>query len=620
MIARTSLLHVLVVLTIAAAPAAQQASRDGPGRAAFGTASIAGTLVTDDDEKRPVRRATVTLNGADLGQGRIAVTDDQGRFVFPDLPAGRYTLSGWRPAYVTAFYGARQSWRGPSSTIALADGQELTVAMRMLHGAVVAGTLFDSLGRPQPNARVMAVRFRLNAGERVVQTMGGANAITDDRGAYRLYGLAPGDYAITAAVQGNAAVRQITAPEIQWAQQQIQRGGQVTPGGMSAWIGGPPPPPGPSLGYAPVFYPGTADPGGATVLTIGPGEVREGVDFPLQLVATSRIEGTIVDADGRPATAAILNLLAKRTIPLLSPMSGASSRTDNAGKFSFAGVLPGDYTLVARAQNGPPAAPSRAGGAPIRPLLWAQQELSVSGSDVTGLGLRLQPGLSVSGRVAFEGTTAPPSDLTKIRVSLGPVQNGGTSVLVGDPQMNADGTFTFQGATPGRYRVNASVQPGVVAVPVGTPSGAVFAPTWWMKSVVYNGIDTLDSALEITTADVSGIVITFTDRPTELSGRLLDAAGRPAPEYSVVAFSSDRTFWTAGSRRLRTARPDSDGKFQMLSLPPGEYCLVALTDLDQADLADPTFLEQLAAASIKITLAEGEKKKQDLKLSGGSPD
>lgn len=618
MTARMPLFYALAVLTIAAAPAAQQASRDAPGQAAVGTASIAGTLVTDDDEKRPIRRAVVTLNGGGLGQGRIAVTDEQGRFVLPDLPAGRYTLSGTRPAYVTSFYGARQSWRGPSSAITLADGQQLTVAMRMLHGAVVAGTLFDSLGRPQPNARVMAVRFRMNAGERVIQIMGGVNAMTDDRGAYRVYGLAPGEYAIAAAVLGNADVRQITAPEIQWAQQQIQRGGQATPGGTSAWIGGPPPAPGPSMGYAPVFYPGTADPGGATVLTIGPGEVREGIDFPLQFVATSRIEGTIVDVDGRPVTSAILNLIAKRTIPLLMPIGGNSSRTDNTGKFSFAGVLPGDYTLIARAQTGPPVPPSRAGGAPTRPLLWAQQDLSVSGSDVTGLGLRLQPGLSVSGRVAFDGTTAPPADLTKIRVSLGPSQNGGTSVLVGDPQMNADGTFTFQGATPGRYRVTASVQQALLAVPGGPPATNV--PTWSLKSVVHNGADTLDSALEITSADLSGIVITFTDRPTELSGRLLDAGGRAAPEYWVVAFSSNRAFWTLGSRRLRTARPDTDGKFQIAGLPPGEYCLVALTDLDQADLADPSFLEQLAAASVKITLAEGEKKKQDLKLSGGSPD
>ena len=612
------LIGFLSVVALTAAPAAQQTSRDAPGRAAFGTATISGTLVSDDDEKRPIRRAVITLNGAEIRNGRISVTDDQGRFVFPDLPAGRYTVTGSRPAYVTSYYGARQSWRGPSSTVTLAEGQHLAIAMRMLHGAVVAGTLFDSLGRPQVNARVMAVRFRMNAGERQILFAGGLNATTDDRGAYRLYGLAPGEYAIAASVTGNADSRQITAPEIQWAQQQIQRAGQATPGVTSSWIGGPPPPPGPSMGYAPVFYPGTTDPAAATVLTIGPGEVRESVDFPLQFVATSRLEGTVVDPDGRPAATAIINLFAKRAVFLLTPFT-TTSRTDSAGKFVLSGVLPGDYTLIARSQPGGPPAPaaSRGSGAAPRPMLWAQQDLSVSGNDMTGLSLRLQTGLTVSGRVAFEGTTAPPADLSRIRVSLGPSQNGGTSVLVGDPQINADGTFTFQGATPGRYRVNATLPP---PAPGGGGAQAPQTPTWTLKSVVYNDVDTLDSALEVSTTDLSGIVITFTDRPTELSGTLLDPAGHPTPEYWVVAFTSNRTFWAQTGRRLRTVRPDADGKFQIAGLPPGEYCLAALTDLEQADLADPSFLEQLAAASIKITLAEGEKKKQDLKLSGGSPD
>jgi hypothetical protein len=498
----------------------------------------------------------------------------------------------------------------------LADGQQLAVAMRMTHGAVVAGTLFDSLGRPQPNARVMAVQFRMVAGERQVQPVGNFNGQTDDRGTYRIYGLPPGEYAIAASIQGNPDLRQITPAEIQWAQQQIQRGGQATPGGASPWFGGPPPAPGPSIGYAPVFYPGTADPGAAALVTLGRGEVREGVDFPMRFVPTSRIDGVIVDADGRPPTTVILNLIAKRTIPLLMPMGGTSSRTDNAGNFSFPGVLPGDYTLVARAQSGP-VQPGRAGGPAARPMLWAQQDLSVSGTDLNGLSLRLQPGLSISGRVAFEGTAAPPSDLTRIRVSLGPAQTGGTSVLLGDPQMSADGTFTFQGATPGRYRVGASVPqaPGAAGATAVAPTA-----TWWLKSVVYNGVDTLDSALEISNADLSGIVITFTDRPTNLSGRLLDAAGKAATDYWVVAFPTSRELWAQGSRRLRTARPDVEGKFEISGLPPGEYGLVALTDLDQADLSDPAFLEQLAAASVKIALAEGEKKKQDLKLSGGSPD
>ena len=240
----------------------------------------------------------MTLNETDPPRGRMAVTDDQGRFVFPDLPAGKYTLSGTRPAYVPAYYGARLSWRGPASPIVLADGQQLTVAMRMTHGAVVAGTLFDSLGRPQPNARVLAVQFRTVAGERQVQFAGNFNGTTDDRGTYRIYGLPPGEYAIAASIPGNPDLRQITSAEIQWASSKSSAA--VKPLEARRRAGGPPPPPGPSVGVRASVFPAILILARPPV-TLGRGEVREGVSL-LQVVATSHIDGTIVDADGRPAT------------------------------------------------------------------------------------------------------------------------------------------------------------------------------------------------------------------------------------------------------------------------------------------------------------------------------
>ncbi len=226
----------------------------------------------------------------------------------------------------------------------------------------------------------------------------------------------------------------------------------------------------------------------------------------------------------------------------------------------------------------------------------------------------------MSGRLVFEGGTPPPPDLSKVRLNLGPAPSTGTTTTTitmggAPPEINPDGTFTLTGATPGRYRLNASV-PG----PSSTTTTASPTPTWVVRSVLSGGVETLDGALEISTGDVSGVVITFTDHPTELSGHLLDSKGKPTPEYWVVTFTTDRAFWTPGSRRVRTMRPDADGKFRMVGLPPGEYYMVALTDLDQADMSDATFLEQLAAASLKIRLADGEKKAQDLKLSGGSPN
>jgi len=64
-------------------------------------------------------------------------------------------------------------------------------------------------------------------------------------------------------------------------------------------------------------------------------------------------------------------------------------------------------------------------------------------------------------------------------------------------------------------------------------------------------------------------------------------------------------------------RPGTDGRFTISGLPPGEYYIAALTEFDNADISDAGFLEAIAKAAIKITLAEGEMKSQDLKLAGG---
>jgi hypothetical protein len=115
---------------------------------------------------------------------------------------------------------------------------------------------------------------------------------------------------------------------------------------------------------------------------------------------------------------------------------------------------------------------------------------------------------------------------------------------------------------------------------------------------------------------VAEVVITFTDQPTEISGTLLDAAGRPNSAYSIVVFSTDRRFWLQTSRRTQAVRPATNGTFKIAGLPAGDYLLTAVTDYDPTDLYDPSFLEQLQAAAYKLTLADGEKKKQDLKLAG----
>jgi hypothetical protein len=106
----------------------------------------------------------------------------------------------------------------------------------------------------------------------------------------------------------------------------------------------------------------------------------------------------------------------------------------------------------------------------------------------------------------------------------------------------------------------------------------------------------------------------MTDKPTEISGAVTDQAGRPTGSFPIIVFSTDRLYWTVGSRRVKQARPASNGKFKVNGLPPGEYFVCAVTDLDPEDLYNPAFLDQLAAAAYKIKLADGQKLVQDLQL------
>ena len=65
-----------------------------------------------------------------------------------------------------------------------------------------------------------------------------------------------------------------------------------------------------------------------------------------------------------------------------------------------------------------------------------------------------------------------------------------------------------------------------------------------------------------------------------------------------------------------STRPATNGAFALDGLPPGQYRVAVLTDLDPADLADSSFLDALAGAAVTVTLGEGERKTQDLRIGG----
>jgi uncharacterized protein (DUF2141 family) len=652
----------------------QQPARDAQIQQPTGTAMILGQVVTGD-AGTPVRRARVNLIGQELRGQKATMTDDEGRFVFTLLPAGRYTVNASKAGYVNIAYGAKGPGRA-GTPIQLADGQKLeTKAMSLPKGGVVTGTVLDENGEPSPGTTVRAMRQVIRTGEKRLEAAG--SDTTDDRGQYRIYGLQPGQFVVYAQPrnQGVGALQASVASEIEAAVQQMTQ--MLGAGlGQAAGRAGGPAGRGAQLGerltqlgggrgqvfeqlqeqlnpegqqavtYAPVFYPGSTSPSNASRVEIVAGQERFGVDFQLQLTQTSQVDGIVLSPEDAQFNGTQVTLVPKDSLPGL-PGNTQTARSQN-GTFTFRNVIPGQYSVVARGQVRSPVAAGAetevaaggrggrgggrgAGGAPPE-VLWALADISVDGRDQTGVTLQLQRGMTISGRIAFDGQGAPPTDLTRARINLTPVgvqdgDFGGIPPAIVD----ANGRFTITGVPPGKYslRGNTGMGPagnGRMNGPAGGAQAAAQPGTqtsttvsWTLASSMAGGRDSLDFPLVIGPGvNVTDAVVTFTDKSTELTGTLQDAAGTATSDYSIIVFPSDNQYWQPQSRRIQSARPGTDGRFTIRNLPPGAYSIVAVTDVEPGEWYDPEFLSQLAGAAMRVTLGAGEKKTQDIRIAGGT--
>ena len=636
--AAVALVAAVVVSTAAAQPPGGRGGRGGRGQGAApgalpdqprdargnqpvaaGSAAIAGTVVVTGTGQ-PARRARVTLNATEGGGSRTAMTDDEGRYAFNDLAAGRYTVSVSKTGHVGITYGQTRPGR-PGTPIQLSDGQKFAANLQLPRGSVITGTVVDEYGEANAGTQVRVMRYVMQGGRRTLQQAG--NASTDDRGIYRVFGLQPGDYLVS-AVPRNAGpgvdMARLQA-ELAAVRERIASAGPgdgsvarelATRAGMLE--GQLPQADEQATGYAPVYFPGTVSAAQAGTVPLNIGEERGSVDFQLVRVPLAHIDGTVVNSTGQPTENVQITLTdAGTSVPGAITMG---VRADADGRFHLANVPPGSYRLIARAAVAQPGSPSSAsgpfGGRGARPLgpmstavrLWGSVDVPVDGRNLTNVLVTLQQGLTLSGRIAFQGSTAPPADLTRIRVNLSPADPG---VMGGPPQnaagaVDASGRFTITSVIPGLYRLNA-----------GGPGNG-----WFIDSAIVDGQDTLDFPFEVKPgAAPSGAVITFTDKQSQLTGTITNQRGQPAPEQTLILYPADERYWVPQSRRIRSTRPSTDGQFSFTGIPAGEYKIVAMVEVEPGAWFDPSFLQQIDAASTRVTITEGEKKVQHLQISSG---
>lgn len=144
-----------------------------------------------------------------------------------------------------------------------------------------------------------------------------------------------------------------------------------------------------------------------------------------------------------------------------------------------------------------------------------------------------------------------------------------------------------------------------LGVPVGT-----------VMSVMWRGRETIDDPIPVGPGDnMSDVLVTATDRPTSIDGTLVAADGRRTLNSLVVAYPVDQQFWSERSRRVRVSWPDPTNHFSISGLPPGQYLVAVLTDVEPDSWFDPAVLSTLASRSTHVTLVAGERQTMELRAS-----
>ena len=344
----------------------------------------------------------------------------------------------------------------------------------------------------------------------------------------------------------------------------------------------------PAKDRVPVYYPGVTRPARAEPVHVEENTADLHVELALVAAGPVRVSGIVRDAHGAPAGGAHVSAIS-RTGPLLQATTAPN------GRFILDRVPPGQYRLDVRAPSG--SADAQRASPPVARGRWASAEIDVGEEAVTGLELRLQPQLMFSGRVAFDRRqSAAPVDLATIRVFLTRPGFHPAEITV-----KADGSFVHA-MTPGLHLVSAIA------------SGS----TMRLRSALAGDRDLLDSppAFEASTGDMTGVVLTFTDRETELAGRVLDEVDAPAPACYVVVFPADRALWNVHSRRLTVARPSTDGRFVIRDLPSGDYLVLAVGDLELESWRAAESLSRFAPAATAVRVGEDGRTLQDLQIRG----
>lgn len=525
------------------------ASPATPAPASKDPAQLEG-IVLNDSTGEPLRHAHVMLNPLESGLSATgADVDDEGHFLLRNIPKGQYSLSATRDGFLGSAQPLTGGLRMPAS-FRLEAGQKISdLSFRLRPWAVMSGKVRYADGDFGVGVRVQMYRADHIRGRSIYSLA--ATTTANDRGEYRIYGLAPGAYLVAASNEApvSSNFREQPATDAQ--------GREL-----------------PAMGYMTTFYPNTELMSQAVAVRLNYGQELAGIDLFLRLARKLVLRGHVIDGvTGTRLSSANITLhrvdaTGNGTMPTNSVVN-----FDKDGDFEIPAVSPGSYAVFVRAA-------SDSGGS----LLTGHTLLVVGSEDVSDLDLIATPAATWTGRIVTEGlgVFAP---ATPPRVTLEPRTMNAQACNATPAPVKDSGGFEFD-CTVERdeiYDVYADNLPG----------------DFYLSAVRVGGADVKTIGLPGNVA--SGV-------PFEV---VVDAQGG---RVSGAVAGADGVLWGGATlmlipdpaqRRLQDYRfvsADANGRFLFHGVAPGGYTLIAWLDEVPCDVYDPNGLDRCRAAGMSVTV------------------
>jgi protocatechuate 3,4-dioxygenase beta subunit len=477
------------------------------GRVTLGEKAAANIGVVLMPAERTMERAAIAK----------ATTDYEGRYRLSNVPAGRYSVVAFAPAFVGPTDGM---YGEPGKNVTIAEGETVEkIDFALTRGGVITGRVTDSEGAP-----VISERVQLNqqGGQNRWNNFSSFNPFmfeTDDRGIYRIYGIPAGRYTVSIGDAGE--------------------GGTIRFG-----FGG-------RGYYKRTFHPNVTEEAKATIIELAEGGEAASVDITVGAKSKSFMAtGRVVDENGKPVVGVRIGNSALMKDGNRMGGFGYGTLSDTNGGFRLDGLLPGRYAA----------------------FVWGEGEIEgytdtvtfeVTDGNVSGLELKMRRGSSIAGVVVVEGTTdrAVLARLSQLSLAANVESEGPVAPSFSNVKLSPDGSFRITGLRPGKARLYLASYPPI--------------PGFTIARIERDGVAQREIELG-QGAQVTGIRVVIEYGTGTVRG-VVKIENGPLPENARMLVAARRRGEATMGPANRGAQVDSRGRFFLEGMATGEYELTLQT-------------------------------------------